>query len=181
MSLILDALRRAEDARDRDLGRRISHGLPLRERRRWPMWMFFGVLVLVAAGVSAWWLTLPSGTVEGVPVQPVARVNVPAHVPARGSSLADIPLPSPASQAVEAPRSQAPLLHELPQAIRVTVPALTVNAHVWTQDPSRRFVLLNMQRFRDGDRVQDGLQLVTILPEGVELDWQGTRFRLLSQ
>jgi len=181
MSLILDALRRAEEARDRDLGRRISHGLPLKKHRRWPIWMLLVVLVLVAGGISAWRLSLPVGTIEGIASEPAVRVVAPTLNPPRGSSLADIPLPTPASQPIEAPRSRAPLLHELPEAIRMTVPALTVNAHVWTQDPSRRFVLLDMQRFRDGDRVRDGLQLVAILPEGVELDWQGTRFRLLSQ
>ncbi len=181
MSLILDALRRAEDARDRDLGRRISHGLPLKPRPRWPIWMVWGVLVLLIAAGSVWWFAMPRSTVAEPPAAPVARASVPERDPPRGSSLADIPLPAPTPEPVEIPRSHAPLLHELPEALRVTVPALTVNAHVWTEDPSRRFVLLDMQRYREGDRVRDGLQLVAILPEGVELDWRGTRFRLLSQ
>lgn len=180
MSLILDALRRAEAGRGRDLGQRLAQPLPphARRKRRGGAHILFGTLV-VAAGVFGWVL-LPTKPVP-VPVEEpaLAAPAMPsADAPARGSSLAEIALPVPEP---EAPVSSAPLLLQLPDDIRATVPELTVNAHFWSADPARRFIVLNMARYRDGDAVRDGLRVIAVLPEGAELEWQGTRFRINAQ
>jgi hypothetical protein len=41
--------------------------------------------------------------------------------------------------------------------------------------------VIDMQRLRAGDRVRGGLRVVDITPDGAELDWRGTRFRVLAQ
>lgn len=146
----------------------------------------FAVVVLIAAGMFGWVLLSPFAPVT--PVESPARESaataptVAAAPPARGSSLAEIALPEPVQgpAPVEAD-SMAPLLMQLPDAIRATVPPLTVNAHFWSRDPARRFIVLNMARYRDGDAVRDGLRVVRVLPDGAELDWRGTRFRVSAQ
>lgn len=181
MSLILDALRRAEAGRGRDLGQRLAQPLPphARRKRRGGTGLLFGTIV-IAAGVFGWVLLSP--VPDQPPPEPVPVVPAPsapsAAEPARGSSLADIVLRAPEP---EMPVSSAPLLLQLPDDIRATVPELTVNAHFWSTDPARRFIVLNMVRYRDGDAVRDGLRVIAVLPDGAELDWRGTRFRMNAQ
>ncbi|MCA1798858.1 MAG: general secretion pathway protein GspB [Xanthomonadaceae bacterium] len=187
MSLILDALRRAEAGRGRDLGQRLAQPLPphARRKRRSGARLLFGALI-VAAGVFGWVLLSPvtdqsppeSAQVPLPEPAPAAPATPSAVSPARGSSLAEIALPVAER---EAPVSSAPLLLQLPDDIRATVPELAVNAHFWSADPARRFIVLNMGRYRDGDAVRDGLRVIAVLPEGAELDWRGTRFRINAQ
>lgn len=144
------------------------------------------VLAALAVAATVWWVSKNRETVLSSASAPV-EISAPAPVLAsRDSSLADIAVPLPAPMPVEsvAPlpaRSMAPLLHELSESVRATVPALSLNAHVWSEDPARRFVMVDMRRLRDGEMVREGLRVVAILPEGVEFDWRGTRFRVLSQ
>lgn len=176
MSLILDALRRAERERERDLGRRLTHALPPRARRS-RGWLGTVAVLVVVLAVGGVYVSRQSqigshigdiGSHSEEIVPPAART---------GSSLAEITLREPEP----APRQRVPVLQELPEPVRTTVPALTLNAHFWSSDPARRFVLIGMQRYREGDTVRDGLRLVEIVPEGAEMDWRGTRFRILKQ
>ena len=51
-----------------------------------------------------------------------------------------------------------------------------MDVHVYDTDPSRRFVLVNLQKFREGDRLPNGAVIEKILPDGMQLSYQGTRF-----
>jgi general secretion pathway protein B len=48
--------------------------------------------------------------------------------------------------------------------------------HVYDSDPKRRFVLIDLQKYRQGDRLQSGALLEEILPDGIQLLYQGTQF-----
>lgn len=174
MSLILDALRRADRSRERDVGRRVTQAMPPRARpRSLPRVTLLAVLVVAAIGVAGW-LARPA---------PMETVTAPRVVevapPIRGSSLADIAIPTRAAERTAPP--PAPMLAMLPAAVRASVPPLVVNAHVWSDDPAKRFVMLNGRLFRDGEVVQDGLRLVAVLADGAELEWRGVRFRVPAQ
>lgn len=182
MSLILDALRRAERARDKDLTRRVSESAapPLRRKRG----VLLPVLLLAGVVIAALVVFWPREE-QPQPATPVVTSPAPAAQPAataRGSSLADITVPLPeAEPPAPVRREPVPLYAELPATQRTSVPAPSVDAHFWSEDPARRFVLLDMSRFRAGDVVRPGLRVVEIHPDSVELDWQGTRFRLPAQ
>lgn len=173
MSLILDALRRADRSRERDVGRRVTEAMPPRARpRSLSLVVLFSVLAAsIAAGAVAWFarptLTPPPRIVEVTP-------------PVRGSSLAEIAVPARTAAEVAA-RPPAPLLSTLSAALRASVPPLAVNAHVWSDDPAKRFIMLNGHLYREGDVVQDGLRLVAVLADGAELEWRGVRFRVPAQ
>ncbi len=67
---------------------------------------------------------------------------------------------------------------ELPLDARQHLPELDLTVHVFTQDPSTRFVLINDQRFAEGDQVSNGVELVEINREGAILDFRNYRILL---
>lgn len=67
--------------------------------------------------------------------------------------------------------------YELPMDIRMQVPALVINVHVFAPEPAERFVLINMQRIEEGEEL-DGLVAREIRPDGVLMEFQGHEFLL---
>lgn len=63
----------------------------------------------------------------------------------------------------------------------VHVPALTLQLHVYSKDPSRRFVFINGTRYREGQKTDEGPVLVSVTPQGAVLSQQGREFFLPIQ
>jgi general secretion pathway protein B len=57
-----------------------------------------------------------------------------------------------------------------------TLPHLDV--HVYSDNPEKRFILVDLQKFREGDTLGSGAVLEEILPGSIQLYYQGTRFRV---
>lgn len=53
---------------------------------------------------------------------------------------------------------------------------LYVDIHVYAGDPSKRFVFVNMKKYREGERLEEGPMLQEITPTGVVLSDQGSYF-----
>ena len=53
-----------------------------------------------------------------------------------------------------------------------------LDVHVYDEEPSRRFVLIDLKRYVEGDTLKDGAKLEKIMPGSIQLYYQGTRFRL---
>jgi general secretion pathway protein B len=51
-----------------------------------------------------------------------------------------------------------------------------MDVHVYDTDPQRRFILVDLQKYREGDRLPNGAVIEKILPDGIQLSYQGTRF-----
>lgn len=92
--------------------------------------------------------------------------------------------PVPADPVAPEPRPELdqfallPRLRDLPPARRDQLPALTLNAHVYAPEPAQRFVLINLSRYGEGDRVAPGLTVAAIYPGGVVLEDDQGRFVL---
>lgn len=71
-----------------------------------------------------------------------------------------------------------PRLSDLPPDQRERLPSYRFDVHVWNADPTRRFVLLNGKRYREGDRTDEGPTLVEILDDGIVIDADGLRVRI---
>ena len=106
-------------------------------------------------------LPAPEPMPEPVPDQPPSRVE-------------------PAAAPSELSRGVAEYLRswELPLSVRRNLPAMTLNIHVFSPEPDRRFVLVNGERYVPGDVVADGVRLVDIRREGAILDFREHRFLL---
>ncbi len=59
--------------------------------------------------------------------------------------------------------------------------SIRLDVHVYSDLPQDRFVLVNMQKYRAGDQLQEGPLLDEITLEGVILSFQGQQFRVLAQ
>jgi general secretion pathway protein B len=55
---------------------------------------------------------------------------------------------------------------------------LHLDIHVYSEQPADRFVFINMVRHREKSRLAEGPVVEEITPEGVILDYSGTRFLL---
>jgi general secretion pathway protein B len=64
------------------------------------------------------------------------------------------------------------------QAAGVTLPALTMNMHVYDPTPAQRYVLLNGLQLTEGEFTPDGIKVEVITERGVVLEARGRRFLL---
>ena len=65
---------------------------------------------------------------------------------------------------------------ELPDAVRAEVPEIKFSVLVYASKPADRFVLINGQRFAEGDAVQSGLEIKEIRREGVVFSYRLYQF-----
>ena len=111
---------------------------------------------------------------ESPRVQPTTVQNPPAAPPAAVVPPGPVAAQPPATSSASADR--LPEWDELPLDFRSGFSMPHMDVHVYDTDPSRRFVLVNLQKFREGDRLPNGAVIEKILPDGMQLSYQGTRF-----
>ena len=71
-----------------------------------------------------------------------------------------------------------PTADELRANGTLQMPDLHLDIHVYSIKPAERFVFINMVRHREKSRLAEGPVVQEITPEGVILDYSGTRFLL---
>lgn len=75
-----------------------------------------------------------------------------------------------------------PLVWELPQGLRDELQQLKISIHVYHKQPERRFVLINMRRYGEGDKLRGTDYLLKqIEREGVVVDYGDGLVRLLRE
>lgn len=107
---------------------------------------------------------------------PVAAPPPPSE-PISAMPAAETP-PPPAPAAGMPDAGGVPTLFQLPFATRRGLPEIAVTMHMYSADPERRFALVNGTRVGDGSSLEGGLEVVRILPSGVQLRYEGTEFIL---
>lgn len=200
MSLILDALRKSERSRQQSLTGRLgaADAPPAATRMAVPWITLLGLLLVINAVVLAV-LFWPRGERPAATVTPAPAANAQAYRPdvrpladEAGTSAPDAALPvaatpqtapaaaAPQSATVIAQNSSAdiPTLDSLPADFRQSLPALHLDVHGYAEKPTDRFVVIDLQRYRIGDTLPAGAQVVDIVPQGVILEFHGTRFLL---
>ena len=73
-------------------------------------------------------------------------------------------------------RSQLQSWYELPPEIRNRLDLPRLDLHVYSDEPRDRFILVNLKKYREGERLDSGLILEEILPDGMVMSYQGERF-----
>lgn len=74
--------------------------------------------------------------------------------------------------------SLPPLLRTLPYRFQTTLPKIVINAQAYADAVDDRFVIINMKKYRQAERTQDGIEIESIGKGYLLLSYQGQRFRL---
>jgi general secretion pathway protein B len=82
----------------------------------------------------------------------------------------------PAPQSVQATPSGVPSWDDLSLEFRSGFTLPRIDVHVYAENPARRFILVDLEKYREGDTLASGAVVEKILPEGVQLYYQGTKF-----
>ena len=72
--------------------------------------------------------------------------------------------------------SQLQSWYELPLEFRNSLDLPRLDLHVYSDEPQDRFILVNLKKYREGERLESGLVLEEILPDGMVMSYQGERF-----
>ena len=132
---------------------------------------------------------------ESKPVEEKAPVGVVAMIAAeaeRGWPVAVRDEPQPAMSEPATPIKGAdvstqdavpeaelpPLLSTLPYRFQSTLPKIVINAQAYADIAEERFVILNMKKYREGERTQEGIVIERIGKELLQLNYQGQQFRV---
>lgn len=120
------------------------------------------------ASASASQSTAPAAPGTGAAHQPTPADLEPALQPAA----------SAAASGSAPPAGSLPLYAQIAAEPGSTLPRLHLDLHVYSPLPSKRFVMINMQKLHQGDALADGVSVVKIRPDGVVLSYQGREFLL---
>jgi general secretion pathway protein B len=104
----------------------------------------------------------------------------PAEPVHRGEAAATASPAPDGRRAAPVGMATVPSLEELRLKGSVNLPALHIDLHVYNESPSRRFVSINMNKYRENERLTEGPVLREITPEGVVLEYEGKAFALLQ-
>lgn len=108
-----------------------------------------------------------------------AAATRPAAVPVDPEAPSAAPEATPLVEPAPVPEKPAlPLLADMPYEFQQRVPPLTVNVHAYYPEPEARFAYINMRKYGEGVRMDDGVTIEAITPEGLVLEFGGQRFRL---
>ena len=199
MSLILEALKKAE--RQHKLGEvpglGAQAGAASPDRHRGLGWLMLVLLAAVMLGLGLYLGGFRLG-VNGqgdarIPASPATEPDRPAAPAVETVAAPTEPYPSPAPApladtpapppVVYEPPPQPPAkpprpLIEMPSGFVANLPSLNIDIHSYDQRPAKRYVLVNMAKYREGDYLAEGPLLIEILPDGAILEHLGERFIL---
>ncbi|MGE0030681.1 MAG: general secretion pathway protein GspB [Steroidobacteraceae bacterium] len=93
---------------------------------------------------------------------PTLLPDTPVATAGSGVTYSEGPAPSNASVA----------------ALTAGLPELTIDLHIFTDDPARRAVFINGRRYTQGDSIAEGPRVEEITRDGAVLNYRGQRFLL---
>ena len=117
--------------------------------------------------------TAPAAAAHSAP--PV--VDLPAPV-TRMPPPPPAPIYTPEPIRVETEPVLPPRWQDLSIEERNHLPAPRIDVHVFAREPTRRFVLINLRKYQEGDTVDEGATIESILADGIVLSYQGQRYRV---
>lgn len=116
----------------------------------------------------------------------------PAPTPVPRDLIADIesfkrevrsePSAEKVSAKAQSKPTQSKTIAENPESLRLTpaqeaaLPSYLMTVHVYDNDPSRRFVLINGRKYREGDETREAMRVEQILAQGAILSHKGNPF-----
>jgi len=113
--------------------------------------------------------------------EPVIEMTpVPAPVPAQPATQDLERTAAPEQADTETIQTSLPSFDQLLAGGIVSMPPLHLDIHVYAGEPAKRFVFINMNKYREGERLNEGPLVEEITNDGVILNQRGNRFTLES-
>lgn len=206
MSFILDALRKSETERQQQAGAEFSSvptssGNAQSLKWLWILAALLGVNLAVLAGIlfrpDASPEAIPPAELPGESATVVPEPELPSfedQVEAAKMAQAERQQASVATSVpvteVQASEAPAPVAETRARSNRILtidemrltgalqMTDLHLDIHVYSEDPAERFVFINMSKYREQSRIDEGPVVNEITPEGVVLDYNGMTFLL---
>jgi general secretion pathway protein B len=75
-------------------------------------------------------------------------------------------------------KKDIPLLSDLPLEFQQTIPKLTINVFVYSQQPEESFVIIDMVKYKPGQQIKDAMILKEILPDSLIVALQNQAFKI---
>ena len=195
MSFILDALKKSETERQEQSAAEFS-SVPSSSGGANPLrWLWLlAALLLINAAVLVGILVRPadgpaSQPATAPPEDVAAAAAVPSFEDRVANAVIERPPATPASQpephttaaqpaAVQPATPNVPTFDQLRLNGSLNLPDLHLDIHVYSDDPAERFVFINMNKHREGARIEAGPEIRQITTDGVLLEYQGQTFLL---
>jgi general secretion pathway protein B len=202
MSFILDALKKSETERQSQAGADFSNVPSSAGEVQSFKWLWILALLLAVNAAVLVGILLRSGE---SPTEP-PPVSEPAAMPATPAEAAEPTFaervavareaqneraetappaatePEPASASRPVPQPAASTRVRTIDELRLTgalqLTDLHLDIHVYSEKPAERFVFVNMNKYREGDTLEEGPDVDEITPDGVILAYRGLTFLL---
>jgi general secretion pathway protein B len=71
-----------------------------------------------------------------------------------------------------------PFLREMPSTFRRNIPNVNINVFVYAKDPDERFVIINMKKYRTGQKIADELEVAEIKSDSLVLRHNNITFQI---
>lgn len=127
----------------------------------------------------------PQGVAVAPALEPAPPLRLPAEPPApqpphprAAAATAAPPAPTPALQPADAGGGRIHARHELPAHIQRELPQFTIGGSVYSEDPARRFVVINGSIVHEGDKPLPGLVLEQIKLKSAVLRYKDYRYEI---
>ncbi len=76
------------------------------------------------------------------------------------------------------PENKIPFFYELPYEFRQSVPKMAINVFVYSSEPSERFVMINMAKYKAGQQTKDAVEIKDIRPQSLVVSYQNQLFQI---
>lgn len=130
------------------------------------------------ARMTAQELPAPHSTPVAQPAPGVDAMKPDISAPASTGTTASTPMPEkPASPAVVAQEQRTIPMAELPLTIQQEIPAMTIQLHAYSSNPTERLLSINSRMLREGGSLTPDLRLEQITPDGMIFSYKGYRFQ----
>ena len=117
---------------------------------------------------------------EPVYVPPVAQSPAPVvrRAPAVTAAPAYTRQPVARAEPATAPAASSgvPYWDDLPLEFRSGLTLPHIDVHVYDDDPARRFILVDLQKYREDETLESGAVVEAINEDNIQFYYQGTRF-----
>ncbi len=118
-----------------------------------------------------------SAKVQAPPGSQPVYDQPPAMPASKEETFEPPPVAEVQPQSLPAPVPPRPL-HEMPSGFVAHLPAMSIDIHSYDKSPAKRYVLINMEKYHEGDYIAEGPRVVEILPDGAVMEHMGERFIL---